>query len=114
MQLATDFWPGSDLDFRGGVVTTHIPSNVVAGLRIISRRAGATMFMTTLSVFQLLLARLSGTSDVIVGTPVANRDRSELERLIGLFLNVIALRTDVSDNPSFLNLLSRVKETVLG
>src|SRR5690606_10458670 len=64
--------------------------------------------------FQILLLRYSGQTDLCVGTPIANRNRSEVEPLIGLFVNTLVLRTDLSGNPPFLELLGRVKETVLG
>ena len=74
-----------------------------------------TLFMSLLAGFQLLLCRYSGQEDVVVGTPVANRwNRLEIEGLIGFFVNTLALRTPVRGDPSFRELLQRVKETVLG
>ena len=70
--------------------------------------------MTLLAAFQLLLGRLSGQQDVVVGTPIAGRRWTECESLIGLFVNMVALRTDLSGNPTFRELLSRVRRTALG
>lgn len=83
-------------------------------LRAISRREGATLFMTLLAAFQTLLYRHTGQEDIVVGAPLANRMRSELEPLIGCFVNTIALRTDMSGVPTFRQLLARVREVTLG
>jgi amino acid adenylation domain-containing protein len=82
-------------------------------LRALSQREGVTLFMTLLAAFKILLCRLSGQEDVVVGTPVAGRNRPEIEGVIGLFLNNLVLRTDLSGNPTFLELLRRVRETTL-
>ena len=84
------------------------------GLRALARRHGATLFMVLLAALQVLLHRLSGDREVVVGTPVAGRPRPELEGLIGLFLNALALRGDVSGDPSFEQLLARVRALCLG
>ncbi len=83
-------------------------------LQALAQREGATLFMTLLAAFTVLLSRYSGQTDVVVGTPVANRPRPELEGLIGFFVNTLALRTDLSGEPSFVEVLRRVKETCLG
>ena len=75
---------------------------------------GGLMLAMLLAALDLLLARWSGQEDVVVGTPIANRTRRETERLIGFFVNTLALRTDLSGNPSFQALLARVRETTLG
>ncbi|HEV2735679.1 MAG TPA: amino acid adenylation domain-containing protein, partial [Longimicrobiaceae bacterium] len=84
------------------------------GLRALARAEGATLFMTVLAGWQLLLARYAATDDVCVGTPVAGRTRLETERLIGFFVNTLVLRTGLSGDPSFRELLGRVRETTLG
>lgn len=86
----------------------------IDALREMSRREGVTLFMVLLTVLKILLLRYSGQEDIIVGTPVAGRSRIELEGLIGLFVNTVVLRTDMSNNPDFLHLLQRVRETALG
>jgi amino acid adenylation domain-containing protein/non-ribosomal peptide synthase protein (TIGR01720 family) len=91
-----------------------IPADIVGQLRALSRRQGATLFMTLLGAFQVLLLRYSGQTDLCIGTPIANRTRLEIEPLIGLFVNTLVLRTDLAGNPTFTGLLARVKEVVLG
>jgi non-ribosomal peptide synthetase component F len=83
-------------------------------LEALSRRTNVTLFMLLLAVFKVLLYCLTGHPDIVVGTPVNNRQRIELEGLIGLFLNTLVLRTDLSGNPPFEELLARVREVVLG
>lgn len=82
-------------------------------LKALSRTEGATPFMTLLAAFKLLLSRLTGQQDIVVGTPIAGRNRPETEGLIGFFLNFLVLRTDVSGELTFLQLLRRVRETAL-
>jgi len=84
------------------------------GLKLLSQREGVTLFMTLLAAFKTLLYRYAGQEDIVVGTPVTNRARQELEPVIGFFTNTLVLRTDMSGNPSFLELLGRVKEVCLG
>jgi aspartate racemase len=91
-----------------------VPRQLADGLRALSRRENTTLFMTLLAVFTVLLARSSGQDDIVVGTPVASRSHVELEPLIGLFVNTLVLRTDLADDPSFQELLARVRETCLG
>jgi non-ribosomal peptide synthetase component F len=83
-------------------------------LKSLSRAEGATVFMTLLAGFNVLLSYYSGQEDIIVGTNVANRDRVEIESLIGLFVNQIVLRTNLSGDPDFRELLARVREKTLG
>jgi amino acid adenylation domain-containing protein/FkbM family methyltransferase len=99
---------------QGGRQTLVLPKGLDSALRSLSRKAGVTFFMTLLAAFQTLLHRMTGEDDIVVGTPVAGRDRSETEGLIGLFLNSLALRTNLSGNPTFLELLARVREVALG
>jgi amino acid adenylation domain-containing protein len=80
----------------------------------LSRRSGSTLFMVLLAAFKVLLFRYTGQMDIVIGTPIANRNRTELEDLIGFFVNTLALRTDLSGDPTFLEVLSRVKEVTLG
>jgi amino acid adenylation domain-containing protein len=99
---------------RGGVVSRLLPKQVAEGLRALSRHESVTLFMTLLAGFQALLARYSGQTDICVGTPTAHRDRKETEHLIGAFLNTLVMRTDLSGDPSFRDLLARVRETAVG
>src|SRR5262249_25531433 len=84
------------------------------GLERLCRGRGTTLFMTLLAAFKTLLHRYSGQTEIVVGSPIAGRTRAETEQLIGFFVNTLALRTDLSGNPSFEELLEGVKETALG
>jgi amino acid adenylation domain-containing protein len=101
-----------------GTVGAHeslvLPHELAEGLGSLARREGATMFMTLLAAFQIVLSHLTGQEDIVVGTDVANRTRSETEGLIGFFVNQLVLRTDLSGDPAFTELLSRVREGALG
>ncbi len=100
--------------FRGAMLRRTLPHQA---LRAFSRRPGApgaTLFMTLLAAFQALLSRWSGRTDVVVGSPIANRDRLELEPLIGFFVNTLVLRTDLAGRPSFAAAVARARETALG
>ncbi|MET0399651.1 MAG: amino acid adenylation domain-containing protein [Longimicrobiaceae bacterium] len=99
---------------EGGRRTLLIPEDVARALRSLGRREGATLFMTLLAAFQLLLARWTGEEDVSVGTPVAGRTRLETEGLIGFFVNTLVLRTDLAGDPTFRELLARVRAAALG
>ena len=100
--------------FRGAFIRAVIPQGLVKELVALSRRQGVTLFMTLLAAFQTLLSRYTGKDDIVVGSPIANRVSRELEGLIGFFVNSLALRTDLSGNPSFRELLRRVREVSLG
>ena len=99
--------------YRGAYQPLQLSAALSAQLRDLSRRHGATLFMTLLAAFDLLLCRYAGQEQVLVGTPIANRNRSEIEGLIGFFVNTLVLRGDVRGNPSFSELLRRVRETAL-
>jgi len=100
--------------FRGGSVRAAVPADVADGLRRLAAGVHGSLFMALLATFDLLLARLSGQDDILVGTPVAGRTHADLEGLIGCFLNTLVLRTDLSGNPPFRDLLSRVRESAVG
>ncbi|HEX2187551.1 MAG TPA: amino acid adenylation domain-containing protein, partial [Longimicrobiaceae bacterium] len=100
--------------FRGASHVFEVPVETAQGLRALARREGATPFMALLAAWQLLLARWSGQDDVVVGTPIAGRNREETERLVGFFVNTLALRAELWDDPSFAALVARVRETTLG
>ena len=113
LDLPTDWPRPATPDGRGATLEIVVDAQIASGLRSLSRREGATLFMTLLAAFQLLLSRYSGQVDICVGAPVANRRRVELEGLIGFFVNTLVLRGDLSGDPSFVAFLSRVRETAL-
>ncbi len=98
---------------RGTSEPFVLPGDLTEGLRGLSRRAGATPFMTLLTAYAALLARYSGQSEVSIGSPIAGRNRLETEGLIGFFVNTLVLRADLSGNPGFRAALSRVRRVVL-
>ncbi|GLV55541.1 hypothetical protein KDH_23850 [Dictyobacter sp. S3.2.2.5] len=98
---------------EGRAHTLRIPAELTAQLQELSVRAGATLFMTLLSAFQVLLLRYTGQDDMVIGTPVAGRTQSETEGLIGCFINTLPLRTRLSGDPTFRELLMRVRESCL-
>ncbi|MFC4047939.1 amino acid adenylation domain-containing protein, partial [Dactylosporangium siamense] len=97
----------------GDAIRFDVPEAVAERLRAVARDAGASMFMTLLSAFTVLLSRYSGQEDVVVGTPIAGRNRAEIEGLIGFFVNTLVLRTDLSGDPTFAELLARVRADAL-
>jgi len=100
--------------FQGERVVRDVPVDLTERLRELSRSEGATLFMALFAAFNTLLSRYSGQTDVVVGSPIANRSQKDLEALIGFFVNTLAIRTDLSDNPTFRTLLRRVREVALG
>ncbi|HET9226234.1 MAG TPA: condensation domain-containing protein, partial [Thermoanaerobaculia bacterium] len=99
---------------RGGRLGYALPDDLSRGLQMLVRSEGATLFMALLSGFQVLLARTTGRVDLPVGTPIANRNRAEVEDLIGFFVNTLVMRGDLSGDPSFRELLARSREAALG
>lgn len=100
--------------YRGATQFLELPKSVTEALEALAQQEGATLFMTLLAAFQALLYHYTQQEDIVVGSPVANRNRSETEGLIGFFVNSLVLRTDLSGNPTFRQLLSRVREVTLG
>ena len=98
----------------GGERSTTIPAATLAAVRAVGRKEGATLYMALLAAFEVLLHRYTGQVDFAVGTPIAGRTRSEMEDLIGLFVNTLVLRADLAGDPSFRELLRRVKPQALG
>jgi amino acid adenylation domain-containing protein/non-ribosomal peptide synthase protein (TIGR01720 family) len=99
--------------FRGAWLSLTLPWSLTAALKELSRREEATLFMTLLAAFDVLLARYSGQDDIAVGTPITGRNRVLTEGLIGFFANVLVLRADLSGDPSFRELLRRVRGVCL-
>ena len=114
LELPTDRPRPAQFSYRGASHEFKLPAALRDSLQNVARQEGATLFMVLLAAFQLLLARYSGQRDLVVGTPVANRVRPELEELIGDFVNTLALRTKLGDEWSFRDLLQAVRETCLG
>ena len=114
LELPTDQPRPARQTFRGTRLLFEVPADIAEGLQALSRREGATLFMTLMAAFQTMLARYSGQSDISVGTPVAGRSRIEIEDQIGLFFNTLVLRADLSGDPTFRALLGQVREAALG
>lgn len=114
LDLPTDHARPAAQTFNGAHQSFVLPANLAKALQALSQKEGATLFMTLLAAFKILLYRYTGQNDIVVGTPVANRQRPELEDLIGFFVNMLALRTDLSKNPNFRQLLAQVRQTALG
>jgi amino acid adenylation domain-containing protein/non-ribosomal peptide synthase protein (TIGR01720 family) len=113
LELPTDHMRPAVQSSKGSVYEFTITKEVAEQLQKLSLEQGATLYMTLLSVFKVLLYRYSGQEDICVGTPVANRDREEIADLIGFFVNTLALRTNLNGEDAFTTLLSRVKQTTL-
>jgi amino acid adenylation domain-containing protein len=114
LTLQTDYPRPETQTYRGARCVSTLPGELTDRLVALSRAQGVTMFMLLLAAFQVLLARSTGQTDVVVGTDVANRTRAETEGLIGFFVNLLVLRTDLSGDPTFAELLRRVREGALG
>jgi amino acid adenylation domain-containing protein len=99
--------------FKGAQAKLVLPETLRKELRNLSRQQGVTLFMTLLAAFKVLLYKYTGQTDILVGSPIANRNRAEVESLIGFFVNVLVLRTNLSGDLSFQDLLARVKSTAL-
>ncbi|MCY2977445.1 MAG: amino acid adenylation domain-containing protein, partial [Planctomycetota bacterium] len=113
LQLPTDRPRPPLPSYRGAKHSFELPEALVSQLKRLSQTAGVTLHMTLLAAFQTLLSRYSGQHDIAVGVPVAGRNQTELEDLIGFFVNTLVLRTDLSDDPTFRELLGRVREVSL-
>ncbi|WP_261376908.1 non-ribosomal peptide synthetase [Flavobacterium anhuiense] len=111
--LPTDYPRLSVQNTAGSNVSLVLDKELSRSLNTLCQQEGVTLFMVLLSAFKVLLSRYSGQDDICVGTPIANRTQSELEGMIGFFVNTLAIRNDMSGNPSFRELLERVKQTTL-
>ncbi|MCP5425322.1 MAG: amino acid adenylation domain-containing protein [Gammaproteobacteria bacterium] len=99
--------------FHGGSETLTVPAALTQALKTLGQRQGTSLFMTLLAAFAVLLARYSDQYDVTIGSPIANRNRAEVEPLIGFFVNTLALRVDLAGDPTFETLLQRVRASTL-
>ena len=113
LELPTDYPRPPIPSFRGDGQVFRLTLDLTQRLKRLSQESGATLFMTLLAAFFVLISRYSGQLDVLVGSPIANRNSSAIEKLMGFFANTLALRGDMSGNQSFLELLERVKQTTL-
>jgi Non-ribosomal peptide synthetase modules and related proteins len=113
LQLPTDHPRPAVETFNGAGIPINIPAALTSKVKKLSQNQGTTLFMTLLAVFKVLLSRYSGQESIAVGTPIANRNRREIEGLIGFFVNSLVMYTDLGGNPSFTEVLNRVKQTAL-
>ena len=109
LELPADHPRPFQQDYRGDSVGLVLDRDLTAALKQLSRRHGTTMFMTMLAAWAVLLARLSGQRDIVIGTPSANRGRTEAEGLIGFFVNTLALRLDLSGSPTVAEVLAQAR-----
>jgi amino acid adenylation domain-containing protein/thioester reductase-like protein len=113
LDLPTDRPRPAVMTYRGAKLSFELSLETAQAIRALSRQHNVTLFMALLAVFQLLLSRYSGQADLCVGSPVANRNRPEIEGVIGFFVNTLVLRADLSTNPTVAELLAQIKTTVL-
>ncbi|HEY0603861.1 MAG TPA: amino acid adenylation domain-containing protein, partial [Herpetosiphonaceae bacterium] len=114
LDLPTDRPRPAQQTFNGAALTVDLPRSLVERLRVLGDGESATLFMTLLATWQTLLYRYTYQTDILVGTPIAGRRQTETEGLIGFFVNTLVLRADLSGNPSFRELLRRVREMAVG
>ncbi|WP_138497554.1 amino acid adenylation domain-containing protein [Nostoc sp. PA-18-2419] len=114
LELPTDRPRPPIQTYQGAAQSLMLPQSLSASLTELSRQEGVTLFMTLLAAFGAILHRYSGQEDILIGSPIAGRNRSEIEGLIGFFINTVVLRTDFSGSPSFRSVLSRVRQMALG
>lgn len=99
--------------FQGGVEYSLLNRHLTQSLKQLSQESETTLFMTLLAAFMVLMSRYSGQSDILIGSPIANRNSSQVEQLMGFFANTLALRGNISDNPTFAEFLAQVRQTTL-
>ncbi|NET37229.1 MAG: amino acid adenylation domain-containing protein, partial [Cyanothece sp. SIO1E1] len=113
LRLPTDYPPSATPSYRSGAHTWSVSVELTQALVSLSRRAGVTLFMTLMAAFKTLLYRQTNQVDIVVGTDIANRNRAEVEDLIGFFVNIVVLRTSLAGNPTFQALLKRVFDVTM-
>jgi hypothetical protein len=113
-EIPADHERPKDRSFHGTRQQIHLSKSLSDALKTLSKQKRATLFMTLLTAFQILLHRYTGQTDIVVGSTLTGRNRPELENLIGFFINLLPLRSDLSGQPSFRDLLAQVRETCLG
>ena len=113
LELAADHPRPAVQTFNGASAALVLPIALSESVKQLSRSEGVTLFMSLLAVFQTLLYRYTGQDNIVIGTPIANRNRAEIEELIGFFVNTLVMRTKLNGAESFRELLRRVREVVL-
>lgn len=113
LEWPADFRRPETQTFRGARLNISLPKGLTEQLKELSQREGCTLFMMLMAAFQTLAARYTRQEDFVVGTPIANRNRAEIEGLIGVFVNTLVMRANLSGNPTFREVMSRVRETAL-
>ena len=113
LNFPTDFERPAAQTYHAARSTRSLTGDATLALKSLSRQQGVTLFMTLFATFNILLSRISGQNDIVIGSTIAGRNRPEIDGLIGFFINAVPLRTDLSGNPSFLILLQRVREVCL-
>ncbi len=113
LELPTDRMRPSVQTYRGARQSLNLPKDLTNALKSLSQQSGVTLLTTMLAAFNILLYRYTAQEDILVGSPIANRNQHQVEGLIGLFANNLVMRTNLSGNPSFRELLSQVQEVVL-
>jgi amino acid adenylation domain-containing protein/FkbM family methyltransferase len=113
LDLPTDYPRPAFQSYRGAITTFNLPQPLARQLKELSTQSDVTLYMTLLAAFNVLLFRYTGQTDILVGSPIANRNRAETEALIGFFINALLMRTDLSGNPTFEEFLSKVREVAL-
>jgi amino acid adenylation domain-containing protein len=113
LELPTDYPRPLNPTHNGATYTFALSSQLSESLRALSRQEGVTLYITLIVAFQTLLHRYTGQDDLVIGTAIADRQQPEVQGLLGLFLNTVALRTNFADNPTVRDLLARVREVVL-
>ncbi len=114
LQLPTDHPRPTVRTYAGKTLSFVLPKSLAEELKTLSKQQDVTLFMTLLAAFKILLYRYTGQTDILVGSPIANRNRTEIENLIGFFVNTLVLRSNLAGNPSFCDLLKQVRSVALG
>ncbi|MBW4564791.1 MAG: amino acid adenylation domain-containing protein [Mojavia pulchra JT2-VF2] len=114
LQLPTDRPRPTVQTYAGKTLSFVLPKSLSEKLKTLSKQEGVTLFMTLLAAFKILLYRYTNQTDILVGSPIANRNRAEIENLIGFFVNTLVLRSNLSGNPTFRDLLKQIREVALG
>lgn len=114
LQLPADFPRPAVQTFRGARIYFSINPELTKAIKELTQQEDVTLFITLLAAFKILLYRYTGIEDMAIGSPIANRNRPEIEGLIGCFVNTLVLRSDLSGNPTFRELLSRIRQVCLG